>query len=53
MELTTQELKLILKNMSGFTSAEAMIVCSKINAEIERREELESLEFDDCESCKL
>ena len=53
LELTKQDLELIIKNMRGFSSKEAVEICAKIQTEIDRLEEVESLAFDDCESCKL
>jgi hypothetical protein len=53
-ELETKELEMLVKNMSGFTGVESMMLCSKLIGEIERRKEMEALDFeDDCLSCKL
>tara|TARA_R110000850_G_scaffold11976_3_gene40706 strand:- start:5796 stop:5963 length:168 start_codon:yes stop_codon:yes gene_type:complete len=53
-ELDIKELQLIVKTMSGFTGVESMMLCSKLIAEVQHREEVESLDFEeDCLSCKL
>ena len=54
MTFTTDELKLMLKNQQGFSGAATKQICAKLTEEIERKEELENLDFeDDCLSCKL
>mgnify|MGYP000873781122 CR=1 FL=1 len=53
LELTNSDLKLIIKNMRGFSGKETVDLCAKIQSQIDQIEEIESLAFDDCESCKL
>ena len=52
-ELSTRELELIIEKMRGFSGVESMMLCSKITVEIDRRNELENLDFEDCDGCKL
>ena len=52
-ELSIKELELIIEKMRGFSGVESMMLCSKITAEIERKSELENLDFEDCDGCKL
>lgn len=52
-ELTKSDLELIIKNMRGFSGKETVDLCTKIQSKIDQIEEIESLAFDDCESCKL
>jgi len=52
-EFTNEELKEISAAFNGFHSDELKNIGKKAQDELNRRAELENLDFDDCESCKL
>lgn len=52
-ELATEELEFILDNLSPESYMDSAEIREKIEEEIERRKEIEELDFDDCLSCKI